>query len=806
MQQQKEESPYERRAYVYIERGYSVIPIAPGTKRPGHWSDRDGWRGMHDWERFNERLPTEIELKHWYTWPGAGIGLLTGKTSQVVALDRDYDAPGTDALEKLIPYTPVKKKGAKGYTAFFRFNGEKSCSFNIGGARVLDVLADGRQTLMPGTIHPDGHTYIYLTEDLLEDFDPKDLPQLPDDFLEQVANVLAPYQDAEDKKYQKKFTAPTDDGARINTDLSIQAEYFRDLNRQALLRLDEWVTKIVPHTRPERDGFRTVATWRGATNANVGVHANGIFDFGGNYGMTPIDLVMYANGLTFQKAAEALRACMRLSEPEPIMLTVGGAATSVPKPQAPPPPAGPVLMPWQKPAAVQADPAPTVMLPPVTSFDPAPAIQAFIANPPGILGDISRWITATAPKQQPELSVAAAIALCSVVMGRNYRSQFGNFTSMFLIMVAKSTEGKEHPQACIEKALTAADLAKLIGGSGYTSAGAVYSALLKSPAHVATIDEMGKLLKMSRSKGNAHSEAAIDKLVEAFGRQDGVLRPPTYSTMTLKDSQRPSDKVIHNPAITLLGATTPGTFYENLTNDLVKDGFLGRCVVVESHQPRQLTRFVDRTDPPPKVIEWITAVHASGAMQGDLAALSIAEMPAVTIELRFSDSCRPLMDAFEGTLNDEKEASEGEGLDVLLGRTLEKAMKLAMIVCKAANSDNRTVEPEHLGWAIDYIKHYDTALVRAVRKNRTENQTDSDLKRAIEYVKQAKRYVSDKRFTVALAAGCMPHQKLLKLMKMPSKAFGELMLTAIESNLLTKSPGVQYNTACEVYWPGDADE
>ena len=58
------------------------------------------------------------------------------------------------------------------------------------------------------------------------------------------------------------------------------------------------------------------------------------------------------------------------------------------------------------------------------SSEPAPAIEAFILNPPGILKTIADWITATAPKSQPELAVAAAIALCSTVMGRVSLLQF----------------------------------------------------------------------------------------------------------------------------------------------------------------------------------------------------------------------------------------------------------------------------------------------------------------------------------------------------------------------------------------------
>lgn len=800
MTAKKVESPYERRAYVYLERGYSVVPIAPGTKRPGQYSVADGWRGLFDWERFNQRLPTDLETEVWYTWPDAGIGLLTGKLSGVIGLDRDYDAPGTDALERIIPYTPVKKKGAKGYTAFFRYNGEKSCSFNIGGARVLDVLSDGRQTLMPGTIHPDGHTYIYLTEDLLEDYDPADLPVLPDDFLEQVARTLEPYQTQEDKKYQKKFTALPDDDGKINTDLSIHAEYFRDLNRKALNQLEDWVPKIVPQSKPERDGFRTVASWRGAKNHNVGVHPHGIFDFGGNYGMTPIDLVMYANGLTFQKAAESLRACLKLTEPEPITMTVGGSKPQQAASISTPVPTPPVTLPWLKPAA----PVAPVMLPPQTSIAPAPAIPAFIANPPGILGEMARWITATAPKQQPELSVAAAIALCSVVMGRTYRSQYGNFTSLYFVMVAKSTEGKEHPQSCVEKVLTASDLAKLIGGSGYTSAGAVFSALLDNPAHLATIDELGKLLKMSRANGQAHSEAAIDKLIEAFGRLDGVMRPPTYSKMTLSKTQATGlERVVHNPAISLLGATTPGTFYGALTTDLVQDGFLGRCIVVESKQPRQLTRFVDRTDPPKRIIEWCKAVHVSGVVQGNLADVNPAEMPATIVALEFDESCMPLMLALESELNDEKEASEGEGLDVILGRTMEKSMRLAMIVAKASDANAKKVMPAHLEWAIQYVRHYDLDLIRAVRRERVDSQTDADIKKAVKYIKAAKKYSKDARFGTICSQGGMPHSKLLKLMAMSARQFKEIMDTAVEAGVIARSPGVQWNYAGDVYFPID---
>lgn len=788
-------SAFAEHAWKFIERGISVVPIAPGSKRPGKWDSADGWRGMGDWTRFAKRLPTDIELEHWYTWPDAGIGVVLGPLSNLVCLDKDYDLPGdgNDALQAIIPYSPVAKKGEKGWTRFYQYSGERSCSFDVGGARVLDVLSDGRQTVIPPTVHPSGCSYVWISEESLDSIlSTNELPKLPPDFLAQVEKVLAPYQTEKDIKHQKKEVIQKESGGRINTDRSIQAEYFHDLNGTALNRLSDWVPRLIPTARPHNDGYRCIATWRNCTNPNVGIHHTGIKDWGGNYGMSAVDLVMCSNGLPFQKAAEALRDCLAMAEPAPIVLTVAGQAAHK---------SATVLMPWQKPAEVVTTPIP-VMLPPVTSVEPAPAVPAFVGNPPGILGEISRWITATAQKQQPELSVAAAIALASVVMARHYRSQYGNFTSLYMVMIGKSTEGKEHPGAAVEKILTAAGLESLIGGSGYTSAGAVHSALLKSPAHLARIDELGKLLKTSRGQGQANAEAAIDKLIEVFGRLDGVMRPPTYSTMTLSKAQATgTERIVHNPGITLLGSTTPNTFYQSLTNDLVQDGFLGRCIVVESHQPRQLTRFGVQTPPPPHIVEWCKAVHISGeANRGNLVGVNPPDMPPTFIPLDFDEGCEAIMHRFERELNDEKDAAEGEQLDVVLGRTVEKAMRLAMITAKAMDVNAKKVMPHHIEWALRYVHYYDVALVRSVRRERISSQTDGDIKRAVKYIKAAKKYAKDARYGTICAQGGMPHSKLLKLMGMSAKQFNELMDTAVENGTVQKSAGTMFNTASAVYF------
>ena len=756
---------FERHGTRLRERDISFLPIAPGTKRPGEYSKAGGWRGMSDWTRFGKKHATDEEFAEWCTWPDAGIGILTGALSGLVGIDRDYDAEGTDALEALIPPTIVKKKGKNGYTAFFQFNGERSCSFDIGGKRVLDVLAEGRQTVVPPSMHPSGCAYVWTTFDTLEDITgSSDLPKLPDDFLQQVERELAPYQTEVDKKYAKKAIAPLENTDKVETTLSPQAEYFRDLQQAALAQLDTWIPKLIPRATKHGDTWFSYATWRGAENPNVKSNPKGIRDWGGGYGMTPIDLIMYSTGKKFAQAADALQELIVLNEPEPIILNKKSPAAVIP------------TLPWLKVAAPKPA-APPILIQTENSIEPEAAVPDFIRNPPGILGDIARWITATAPKEQPELSVAAAIALGSVVMGRSYVSQYSNFTSLYVVMIGKSTEGKEHPQSCVEKVLVAAGMAELLAGSGYTSAGGVHTALLKSPCHLVIIDEIGKMLKISRSKGNSNGEAAIDKLVESFGRLDGVMRPPTYSKMTQGSGTISSsaDFVVHNPAISLLGATTPNTFFGNLTDDLVQDGFLGRCIIVESKRPRQLTKFVEKTPPPAKIVEWCKAVFFKNVVKGNLAGFNPSDMPPITLPLPFSPECEPLLRDVERAMNEAKDKAEEVALDMLLGRTIEKSMRLAMIVAKARDAAATQVEISDLKWSLEYIQHYDLAMVHAAGDKRTSNEYDADTKKVLEIIGKAQKYSADKKYTTALKAGYMPKGKLQKLMKRPPRKLAEII-------------------------------
>jgi len=190
-----EKTPFNSVAPQLRANGYKVIPIMPPTadhkgrgKAPGNYLGVLGWRPKTKWQQD----ASDAEVALWFTWPQAGIGVRTGEPSGIIALDFDYDIDGLhEKIRALVPDSPVQKKGAKGFTAFYRYNGEANKKWNIKGESVLELLSTRNQTVLPPSIHKDtGKPYYYITETRLEDVFPEDLPLLPDDFFIQMERLF----------------------------------------------------------------------------------------------------------------------------------------------------------------------------------------------------------------------------------------------------------------------------------------------------------------------------------------------------------------------------------------------------------------------------------------------------------------------------------------------------------------------------------------------------------------------------------------------------------------------------------------
>lgn len=346
----------------------------------------------------------------------------------------------------------------------------------------------------------------------------------------------------------------------------------------------------------------------------------------------------------------------------------------------------------------------------------APDVPAHLLSLPGALGHMVDFYNRTAPKPQPQFAVQAALAAVAVIAGRRYRSVENNWTSLFFINVAKSAAGKEHARTVIDTVLTAAGLENLIGPRGYTSDSGVFSSLYHQPSHISIIDEMGEMMRNAQAIGNFHKRSANTAMMEAWGLAGGTFRSPGRSTLGAPQGQMDSSHhVVHRPSLTVLGMTTPRTFYDNLTEAAIEGGFLNRFIIVESQIGRQLSRRTDPLEVPQELLDWCAIVRAGGA--GNLAGFSPGpEQVPVHTEVQFTDEAHELFRRYEAKNNQAMDELEDERLDEMLGRSREKAMRIATGLSVSVNPERPVVTADLAQWGIDYIEFYTQQTLVAIRR------------------------------------------------------------------------------------------
>ncbi len=133
--------------------------------------------------------------------------------------------------------------------------------------------------------------------------------------------------------------------------------------------------------------------------------------------------------------------------------------------------------------------------------DPFAKIPKHLLSIPGKLQHAVDYFSATARMNQPQFAVQTALAIGSVVLGRNYTTDEDNYTALYLICIGESGSGKEHARRVITKVFKEADRFEFVGPREYTSEAAISGELLYRPRHIAIFDEIGRYLRTNRKAG-----------------------------------------------------------------------------------------------------------------------------------------------------------------------------------------------------------------------------------------------------------------------------------------------------------------
>jgi hypothetical protein len=317
--------------------------------------------------------------------------------------------------------------------------------------------------------------------------------------------------------------------------------------------------------------------------------------------------------------------------------------------------------------------------------------------PPGAIGETALAIYNMAPRGVREVAIVAALGLHAGICGRQWRiSESG--LNLYIVLVAQSAIGKEAMHSGIATLLSAIvknfpDSIQFVTFDDFASGQALTKACVGTPCFVNVAGEWGhKLRQLADDKHgtNQAMQSLRRVMTDLYGKSgaDGVMGGIRYSDDTKNVES------VSGVAYSLIGETTPGTFYAALNSNMMADGFLSRLCVIEYRGKRpSLNRKPLR--PPANLINHLTTLawHAVDLQRRQQ-----------TINVALSEDAAALLEDFEAECDEEINGSTDESYRQAYNRAALKVRRLCGLLAVADSPTTPVVSYDHIDWALRIVR------------------------------------------------------------------------------------------------------
>jgi hypothetical protein len=692
-----------------LSNGYAILPIAPGTKKPGRHA-RGQWSDYPEWNRHAARPTTEIELKSWSRWPGCGIGIVGGAVA-VVDIDIADDPALALEIEKLarelLGDTPAVRIGkAPKRMLVYRTTGP----FKGIKRHPLEVLCLGQQ-FVAYAIHPDtGEPYAW-PEEGLADIDIASLPEIDEAmaraFLEEaVAHLPESMRHVTLAGAGPAAIAPAH--AQAGTMPAIRAALAFIPNAE--LDYDSWV----------RIGL--------ALKGALGDAGEELFAFWSAQAAKNDDAFTARNWASFKPntigAGTIYHLAMERGWKPDAGLVLDGTAT-----KADMHPATALLAKISAGvgSVAQASDTPRLVIP------PAPALDRL----DGALGLLVNHILVTAIRPQPWLAVGAALAALGSLMGRKVRTESNLRSNIYVLGIAESGGGKDHARKVIKEVFVQGGLTAHLGGERLASGAGLITALSRQPASLFQIDEFGKFVANVVDKRRAPKH--LTEIWDLFTELATSAGTTFFGAEYADQRERPRQDIIE-PCACIHGVSAPGPFWEALNGGALQDGSLARFLIFRSEEgiPDRNRQLGQGANIPGNLMDAILAVSEVGVPgAGNLARIGAPSTRPESLVVPMDDAARTIFDELDDVMTARQRAAIGTNQSAVLARVWENAAKVALIKAVSANPADPVIRAEDAVWARELVEHCAATLLVQAERHLANNDMERYHKQMLEFVREA---------------------------------------------------------------------
>lgn len=362
----------------------------------------------------------------------------------------------------------------------------------------------------------------------------------------------------------------------------------------------------------------------------------------------------------------------------------------------------------------------------------------YILTPPGLVGDVVRFIRNASGVPQPKFALAAGLTVCAALIGRGVKDYTGQRTNLYTLAVGGTSAGKNDPIRSIEKIVAAMSAAKLIAGE-VTSDSALEMLIEAFPVRMFLLDEVGQYLTCVKGAGqsNGHLRTVVPALTKCWSAAGGSFIGKARGRDSTGGWKPP--KQIAEPCVCLYGTSAPEVLFSSITNADFTDGSIPRFIPFISESRPMFTAKPEIVVPESLVSDLKTALgalgiptHGANAADGTAADVPEAKLISET------DEATARFASLESIKHDSlTKADNGDPVLNLYGKAVENARRVALTVAALRNPSRPRIEEQDAAYGCDLVLLAVRDMVATIHNMVATNHTERTKKRLLFIIRKA---------------------------------------------------------------------
>ncbi len=297
----------------------------------------------------------------------------------------------------------------------------------------------------------------------------------------------------------------------------------------------------------------------------------------------------------------------------------------------------------------------------------------------------------------------SAVVLHAVLYGRKYVTPDGLGLNIYAVLVAGSGFGKDRPLKAMKQIATSINRGYLIGPNDVSSDSAIEYVLRHHPCLVLPLDEFAMVLSASGKMADPYARARRKSLLELFSSSTGDRVAKVRAADAGKNDKPPKPPILC-PTLSILGTTTPSTFYNGLEGDAFSSGLMARLLVI-SVKKLPMLQAIDGVPEMPEALvadlKQAMAVVPSGGVLADVLKQDSTMRPRLIAAGWANGSVKDRLMQIRHWARDIGIADEQRGL--IVNRAGDYTSKLATIRAISRDSSQPLLIVEDLEWALGIV-------------------------------------------------------------------------------------------------------